>query len=203
MFPKNGEKIPELRFPEFTGDWEQRKLGDSIEDYIEKTTIEDQYPVLTSSQQRGIILQDEYFSGERVSQSGNIGYFVLPRGYFTYRSRSDNNVFVFNRNDSVDIGIISYFYPVFKPKDVDSNFLLRRLNVGLEKQLSINSEGTGQHVLSLKKFKNIVSLFPASSEEQQKIGGFFEYLDKIITLHQRELDTLKKLKKGLLQNMFV
>ena len=95
-------------------------------------------------------------------------------------------MFVFNRNDSVDIGIISYFYPVFKPKDVDSNFLLRRLNVGLEKQLSINSEGTGQHVLSLKKFKNIVSLFPASSEEQQKIGGFFEYLDKIITLHQRK-----------------
>ena len=170
---------------EYAHPWEQRKLGDSIEDYIEKTTIEDQYPVLTSSQQRGIILQDEYFSGERVSQSGNIGYFVLPRGYFTYRSRSDNNVFVFNRNDSVDIGIISYFYPVFKPKDVDSNFLLRRLNVGLEKQLSINSEGTGQHVLSLKKFKNIVSLFPASSEEQQKIGGFFEYLDKIITLHQR------------------
>ena len=96
-------------------------------------------------------------------------------------------MFVFNRNDSVDIGIISYFYPVFKPKDVDSNFLLRRLNVGLEKQLSINSEGTGQHVLSLKKFKNIVSLFPASSEEQQKIGGLFEYLDKIITLHQRKL----------------
>ena len=193
---------PKLRFKGFDDAWEQRKLGDSIEDYIEKTTIEDQYPVLTSSQQRGIILQDEYFSGERVSQSGNIGYFVLPRGYFTYRSRSDNNVFVFNRNDSVDIGIISYFYPVFKPKDVDSNFLLRRLNVGLEKQLSINSEGTGQHVLSLKKFKNIVSLFPASSEEQQKIGGFFEYLDKIITLHQRQCEALKKQKQFFLQNMF-
>ena len=96
-------KKPAIRFKGFTDDWEQRKLGDAIEDYIEKTTIEDQYPVLTSSQQRGIILQDEYFSGERVSQSGNIGYFVLPRGYFTYRSRSDNNVFVFNRNDSVEI----------------------------------------------------------------------------------------------------
>ena len=203
MFPKEGESVPKIRFNGFTEPWEQRKLGDSIEDYIEKTTIEDQYPVLTSSQQRGIILQDEYFSGERVSQSGNIGYFVLPCGYFTYRSRSDNNVFVFNRNDSVDIGIISYFYPVFKPKDVDSNFLLRRLNVGLAKQLSINSEGTGQHVLSLKKFKNIVSLFPASSEEQQKIGGFFEYLDKIITLHQRQYEQLVSLKKYLLSKMFI
>ena len=45
--------------------WEQRKLGDVVEDYVEKTTVEDQYPVLTSSQQKGIVLQDDYFSGER------------------------------------------------------------------------------------------------------------------------------------------
>ena len=65
-------------------------------------------------------------------------------------------MFVFNRNDSVDIGIISYFYPVFKPKDVDSNFLLRRLNVGLEKQLSINSEGTGQLYRERRSVKQII-----------------------------------------------
>ena len=176
---------PKIRFKGFTEDWEQRKLEEVVEDYVEKTTVEDQYPVLTSSQKKGIVLQDEYFSGERVSQNGNIGYFVIPRGYFAFRSRSDNDVFVFNRNDAVDMGIISYFYPVFKPKGVDSDFLLRRLNYGLEDQIKINSEGTGQHVLSLKKFKNMIGGFP-SYEEQQKIGAYFKQLDNLITLHQRK-----------------
>ena len=197
---KNHNK-PQVRFKGFTDAWEQRKLGEVVEDYTEKSTIENQYPVLTSSQQKGIVLQDEYFSGDRVSQSGNIGYFIIPRGYFAYRSRSDNDVFVFNRNDCVDMGIISYFYPVFKSNGVDSDFLLRRLNYGLETQLKISSEGTGQHVLSLKKFKNMTALFP-SLEEQKQIGSYFANLDNLITLHQRKCDTLAKLKKAMLQKMF-
>ena len=182
-------------------DWEQRKLDDVVEDYVKKTMVENQYPVLTSSQRKGIVLQDEYFSGDRVSQSGNIGYFIIPRGYFAFRSRSDNDVFVFNRNDVVDMGIISYFYPVFKPRGVDSDFLLYRLNYGLENQIKINSEGTGQHVLSLKKFKNMIGLFP-SYEEQKRIGTYFSQIDYLITLHQRKCDELKELKKYMLQNMF-
>lgn len=193
--------VPKIRFKGFTDDWEQRKLGEVVEDYIEKTTVEDQYPVLTSSQQKGIVLQEEYFAGNRVSQNGNIGYFVIPRGYFAFRSRSDNDTFVFNRNDAVDMGIISYFYPVFKPKGVDSDFLLRRLNYGLENQIKINSEGTGQHVLSLKKFKNMIGSFP-SYEEQQKIGEYFSKLDNLITLHQRKCEQTKELKKFMLQKMF-
>ena len=176
--------VPAIRFKGFTDAWEQRELGEVTEDFVEKSTVENQYPVLTSSQQKGIVLQDDYFAGDRVSQSGNLGYFIIPRGYFAYRSRSDNDVFVFNRNDCVDMGIISYFYPVFKPKNVDSDFLLRRLNNGLETQLRISSEGTGQHVLSLKKFKNMTTLFPTISE-QQKIGAYFKSLDNLITLHQR------------------
>ena len=181
--------------------WEQRKLGDVVEDYVEKTTVEDQYPVLTSSQRKGIVLQDDFFAGDRVNQNGNIGYFIIPRGYFAFRSRSDNDVFVFNRNDAVDMGIISYFYPVFKPRGVDSDFLLRRLNYGLEDQIKINSEGTGQHVLSLKKFKNMIGLFP-SYEEQKKIGSYFSQIDHLITLHQRKCDETKRLKKYMLQKMF-
>ena len=85
----------------------------------------------------------------------------------------------------IDKGIISHYYPVFKPSGVDSDFLLRRLNNGLKKQLSIVSEGTGQHVLSLKKFKNIETSFP-NIREQQKIGKFFKQLDFFIALHQRK-----------------
>ena len=85
---------------------------------------------------------------------------------------------------------------------LDSDFLLRRLNYGLKKQIVIYSEGTGQHVLSLSKFKQIVTLFP-SIEEQKQIGTFFESIDDLITLHERKLAHLQTQKKALLQQMFV
>ena len=193
--------IPKVRFKGYTEDWEQRKLGDFVVDYVEKTSVQNQFPMLTSSQQKGIVLQEDYFANRQVTTENNIGYFVLPRGYFTFRSRSDNDVFVFNRNDIIDRGIISYFYPVFTLKSADSDFFLRRINNGIQRQLSIQAEGTGQHVLSLKKFKNIVAMFPRE-EEQQKIGSFFKQLDDTIALHQRELDLLRKTKQTYLQKMF-
>ena len=202
MFPQNGSCYPEIRFNGFTDPWEQRKVGELIEDYIEKTTVQNQYPVLTSSQQQGVVFQEDYFADRQVTTNDNIGYYVLPYGYLTYRSRSDTDVFVFNRNNIIDRGIISYYYPVFLPKDCDSNFLLRRLNHGIKKQLSMAAEGTGQKVLAHNKFKNMVVDVP-EIEEQQKIGLYFESLDHLITLHQRELEKLQSIKKSLLEKMFV
>ena len=181
--------------------WEQRKVGEVIEDYVEKTTVQNQYPVLTSSQQQGIVLQEDYFADRQVTTNDNVGYYVLPRGFFTYRSRSDTDLFVFNRNNLIDKGIISYYYPVFRPKNADSNFLLRRLNNGIRSQVSMAAEGTGQHVLAHSKLKNMELLVP-SVPEQKLIGAYFEILDNLITLHQRKCDDLQKLKKALLQQMF-
>ncbi|WP_251913586.1 restriction endonuclease subunit S (plasmid) [Lactiplantibacillus plantarum] len=197
----NQAKYPQLRFKGFTDPWDKRYLGDYVVDYTEKTTQENQFPVLTSSQQQGIVLQSEYFSDRQVTTDENIGYFVLPRGYFTYRSRSDNNIFVFNRNDIIDKGIISYFYPVFGLINADSNFFLRRINNGLNRQLAIAAEGTGQHVLSLKKFKKMETRFP-SLPEQKQIGEFLECLDDLITVNKRKLAKLKELKQGYLQKLF-
>ena len=202
MFPPNGASVPEIRFKGFTDPWEQRKVGTLIEDYTEKTVTQNQYPVLTSSQQQGIVLQEDYFADRQVTTDNNVGYYVLPKGYFTYRSRSDTDVFVFNRNNIVDKGIISYYYPVFAPKSCDSNFLLRRLNHGIKKQLSMAAEGTGQKVLAHAKFKNMVVDVPSQSE-QEKIGTILEELDTLITLHQRKLEKLQNIKKSCLEKMFV
>lgn len=202
MFPQNGASVPEIRFKGFTDPWEQRKVGTLIEDYTEKTVTQNQYPVLTSSQQQGIVLQEDYFADRQVTTDNNVGYYVLPKGYFTYRSRSDTDVFVFNRNNIVDKGIISYYYPVFAPKSCDSNFLLRRLNHGIKKQLSMAAEGTGQKVLAHAKFKNMAVDVPSQSE-QEKIGTILEELDTLITLHQRKLEKLQNIKKSCLEKMFV
>ena len=194
-------KKPKLRFKGFTDDWEQRKVGEIIEDYIERTTIQNQYPVLTSSQQQGIVLQEDYFADRQVTTNDNIGYYVLPYGCFTYRSRSDTDIFVFNRNNLINKGIISYYYPVFKTKNSNSNFLLRRLNFGIKRQLSMAAEGTGQKVLAHSKFKNMVVDIP-KLDEQEKIGNLFEQIDNLITLHQRKYDKLLNIKKSLLEKMF-
>ena len=197
----NNCKKPAIRFQGFTDDWEQRKVGEVIEDYTEKTVVQNQYPVLTSSQQQGIVLQEDYFADRQVTTNDNIGYYVLPKGYFTYRSRSDTDLFVFNRNNLIDKGIISYYYPVFRPKNADSNFLLRRLNHGMKAQLAMAAEGTGQHVLAHSKFKNMEFLVP-SIQEQEQIGACFEKLDNLITLHQRKYDKIVQIKKSMLEKMF-
>jgi len=156
---------------------------------VEETVIQNQYPVLTSSQQQGIVFQEEYFADRQVTTDDNIGYFVLLFGYFAYRSQSDTDVFVFNRNNLIDKGIISYYYPVFAPKGCNSNFLLCRLNYGIRKQLMMAVEGTGQKILAHNKFKNMVVDVP-SRDKQEQIGGLFETLDHLITLHQREHNSI-------------
>lgn len=197
----NETKKPVIRFREFSGEWKQRRVGELIEDYTEKTVVQNQYPVLTSSQQQGIVRQEEYFADRQVTTNDNVGYFVLPFGYFTYRSRSDTDVFVFNRNDIIDKGIISYYYPVFASKECDSNFLLRRLNYGIKKQLSMAAEGTGQKVLAHSKFKDMIVDVP-DEEEQIKIGTVFEYIDNLIAQHQSKLEKLQFLKASMLEKMF-
>lgn len=202
LFPAKGQTKPALRFQGYEDDWEEVKLGECIEDYVEKTTKQNQYPVLTSSQNQGIVFQENYFANRQVTTENNIGYFVLPRGYFTYRSRSDNGKFRFNRNDLIDKGIISYFYPVFSIKYGDSNFFLFLLNSRLEKEVDVAAEGTGQRVLALKKFKNISISIP-SLPEQEVIGTFFQTLDQEIAQVEDKLASLKEMKKTLLRKLFV
>ena len=100
--------------------WEQRKLETYLQEYNEVTSTNNQYPALTSSR-KGLFLQTDYFSGNQVASENNIGYNVVPYGYFTYRHMSDDEVFHFNLNDIVDKGIVSTLYPVFTTsKELDS-----------------------------------------------------------------------------------
>ncbi|WP_232087041.1 restriction endonuclease subunit S [Streptococcus thermophilus] len=190
-----------VRVKGFEGPWELCTLGEHIEDYVEKTTVQNQYPVLTSSQNKGIVRQEDYFANRQVTTDSNIGYFVLPKGFFTYRSRSDNGVFKFNRNDIVDKGIISYFYPVFSIIEGDSDFYLKLLNTSITKQAMLQAEGTGQKVLSLRKFKSIKASVP-SLAEQSAIGSLFRTLDYLLASYKDNLANYQSLKVTMLSKMF-
>lgn len=195
------KNIPLVRIKGFEEPWELCTLGEHIEDYVEKTIVQNQYPVLTSSQNKGIVRQEDYFANRQVTTDSNIGYFVLPRGFFTYRSRSDNGVFKFNRNDLLDKGIISYFYPVFSIVEGDSDFYLKLLNTSITRQAMLQAEGTGQKVLSLRKFKSIKTLVP-SLPEQSAIGSLFRTLDDLLASFKDNLANYQSLKATMLSKMF-
>ena len=179
---------PNIRFKGFTDDWEQRKLGDNIIEYTEKTTINNQYPVLTSSR-KGIFCQTEYYDGNQVAAADNTGYNIVPYGYFTYRHMSDDEIFHFNINDIAENGIVSTLYPVFTTdENLDSRYLQYQLNYGREfaKYAILQKQGGSRTYMYLNKLKNLYLIVPKSVNEQKRISGYFMQLDNLITLHQRK-----------------
>ena len=201
LFPKNGSQFPEIRFKGFTDAWEQRKLGSILIEYTEKNPGNENLPVLTSSRQ-GLIKQEDHFGC--VQRHDISDYNVIPLGFCTYRNRSDDKTFTFNINRIVPRGLVSKFYPVFEIKNGNADFITEYLNNNIEiiKLLAVNAVGTSQVVLSLRTLRNIDVTFPLKAE-QVVIGNFIRKLDIYITLHQRKLDKLQEVKKGLLQKMFV
>ena len=205
MFPQNGEKVLEIRFDGFTEDWEQRKLGDNIVEYTEKTTENNQYPVLTSSR-KGIFFQTDYYDGNQIASADNTGYNIVPYGYFTYRHMSDDEIFHFNINDIAENGIVSTLYPVFTTdENLDSRYLQYQLNYGREfaRYAILQKQGGSRTYMYLNKLRNLYLTVPTAIEEQKKISEYFTNLDHLITLHQRKCDELRSVKKFMLQNMFI
>ena len=192
---------PAIRFKGFTDTWEQRELSDLIIEYKETVDSDCTLPVLTSSKTEGVVLQEEHFG--RVQNHDITGYNILPRNYCTYRNRSDGVDFTFNINRCCDKGIISKFYPVFYGDNSDIFFISMVLNYCDEvvREIAYTCTGTGQKVLSFLDLQKMNIRVP-SYDEQKKISQYFEQLDNLITLHQRECDKLTNVKKSMLEKMF-
>lgn len=198
MFPQKGSLFPEIRFKGFTDAWEQRELSELIIEYKETVDSECDLPVLTSSKTEGVVFQEEHFG--RKQQHDITGYNILPRGYCTYRNRSDGVDFTFNINKCCDKGIISKFYPVFYGNNSDVFFISLVLNHSEEvvHEIGYTCTGTGQKVLSFLDLQKMHITVP-SYDEQKKIASYFEQLDTLITLHQRKLEQEQQKKKALMQ----
>ncbi len=178
--------VPEIRFPGFTDPWEQRKLSEVTDEFqsgkfIAAADIEEigEYPVYGGNGLRGYCNTynhdgDFALIGRQGALCGNMNY-SSGKAYFT------EHAVAVKANESSNTRFLYY--------------LLDKMNLG---QYSDQSAQPGLAVGKLVKLEN---MFP-SKEEQDKIGGFFENLDNLITLHQRKCDELKVFKKGLLQQMF-
>ncbi|MGC3804838.1 restriction endonuclease subunit S [Enterococcus faecium] len=209
MFPKNGAKVPEIRFPGFTEDWEQRKLGEVVERVTRKNKKLESIRPLTISAQEGLIDQNEFFN-KTVASRDVSGYYLVKKGEFAYNKSYSNGYpwGAVKRLNQYDMGVLSTLYIVFKPKKIDSDFLEKYYDTTYwYKEVSKHAaEGARNHGLlniAASDFFETEIVMPLKIEEQQKIGNFFKQLDDTIALHQRELDSLKEMKKSLLQQMFV
>lgn len=212
MFPKNGENIPEIRFPEFSDAWKQRELGEIAERVTRRnSSLESQTP-LTISAEYGLIDQNKFF-GKRIAAKDLSNYYLIQKGEFAYNKSTSNDApwGAIKRLDCYNNGALSTLYIVFKIKDNKScysDFLVTYYGTSLWHKgvKEIASEGARNHGLlnvSPSDFFRTKLVIPQDFEEQRKIGAFFTQLDNTITLQQRKLESLQKLKKGLLQQMFI
>ncbi|WP_304937689.1 restriction endonuclease subunit S [Faecalibaculum rodentium] len=204
MFPKAGETVPEVRFPEFTGDWEQRKFKDLVFKSGKKNKKNLPYESFSITNESGFVSQNERFeNGGTMKDADKSMYIIVSPNSFAYNPARINVGSIGYQALGKNV-IVSSLYEVFKTShEVDDHFLWYWFKSDHFKRLveSLQEGGVRLYFYFDKLQKGELWLPPI--EEQRKIGGYFKSVDNLITLHQRKLDDLKKLKQGLLQQMLV
>ena len=206
MFPKNGAKVPEIRFPGFTEDWEQRKLGElaTIVRGASPRPIQDPKWFDTESDVGWLRIADVteqdgriYYLEQHISKLGQEKTRVLVEPHLLLSIAATVGKPVVNYvKTGVHDGFLIFLNAIF-----DREFMFQWLEMFRPKWQKYGQPGS-QVNLNSELVRNQEILIP-NNEEQQKIGSFFKQLDDTIALHQRELDVLKETKKGFLQKMFV
>lgn len=191
MFPRKGQKVPEKRFPGFTDDWEQRKLGDVVQITMGQSPDGSTY----SDEPSDYIL----VQGNADLQNG----WVCPRIWTTQITKKADagDLIMSVRAPAGAMGKTAYNAVIgrgvaaIKGNEFIYQLLAKMDTDGFWKTLSC---GSTFESLNSDNIKNAEVKIPTTAE-QIKIGGFFQYLDNLITLHQRKLEEMKKQKKALMQ----
>ena len=188
MFPKNGEVVPEVRFPGFTDDWEQRKLGEVI--------VSEHKGKVKSSMKGGNTnyLETNYLNGgtaQKVDAIADVS--------------KDDVLILWDGSKAGTIyhgfeGALGSTLKAYVPK-YSGDFLYQILKKNQDKIYQSYRTPNIPHVI--KNFTEKFNVSIPTIIEQREIGDFFKQLDSLITLHQRKLEHLELMKKGLLQQMFV
>ena len=208
MFPKNGAKVPEIRFPGFTEDWEQRKLSELAE-------VKTGFPFKNDDFIDGgdyLVITNGNIQNNSALVDGNIGNRISAV------SDEIKDKYLLNYGDilvTMD-GTVGRTAKVFEKNQIlaqrvgrlvantTPEFLYQWLNTGkfFGDMTKVSHGGTIKHI-SLSEISDFNAFVPVNEDERVKIGSLLLNIDKTITLHQRKLDLLKETKKGFLQKMFV
>ncbi|PFW89214.1 restriction endonuclease subunit S [Bacillus toyonensis] len=211
MFPKEGESVPEIRFPGYIGDWEQRKLGE-ISDVTKLAGFEFTKYVIYADEGKIIALRGLNVKNRKLVLD-DVKYIDQSDFSKLNRSKLFKNDILFTYVGTVgELAVV----PENDKYYLAPNVARIRLNDNVNPQFVSQMMGnkmfydkvifplvatSSQPALSMENIRKFTLKLP-SIEEQTKIGEFFKQLDDTINLHQRELDALKETKKALLQKMF-
>ena len=210
MFPKNGAKVPELRFAGFADDWEERKLSSGLREYTDRVIVEDDkeyYQISVRNNFGGITLRGSKI-GNKIGRKrqAKINLTKYPQTLiFTRQTVEQGGIGWVDKY--CDGAIVTENMPTISlDTSVFSKYFLTNLfqtRIFYKNAILDNIEGgSAQIAIHESKFLSSILLFP-NLDEQEKIGQFFKQLDNTIALHQRKIDLLKEQKKGFLQKMFV
>ena len=195
MFPKKGETVPEIRFPEFTDAWEQRKLGDEVRIVMGQSPNSENY---TDDPNDYILVQ-----GNADMKNGR----VLPTVWTTHvtKQAEKDDLILSVRAPVGDIGKTAYDVVIGRGVAAikGNEFIFQNLGkMKSDGYWTRYSTGSTFESINSTDIKEAIISVPAI-EEQNKIGSFLKQLDNIIALHQRKCDELKEMKKTLLKNLFI
>lgn len=204
-------KKPNIRFAGFEDDWEQRKLGEVCVRVTRKNKNNESDLPLTIASQYGLIDQRDFFN-KVIAAKDMSNYYLLKKGEFAY-NKSYSKGFDYGSIKRLNVyeqGCLSTLYICFsiETDEVDSDYLECFFDTlsWYHDVSAICAEGARNHGLlnvDVKAFFKDVNIeMPSQIQEQRKISVFINTLDRLITLHQRKCDELKKVKKFMLQKMF-
>lgn len=204
LFPRNGNRYPDFRFPGFTAPWEQCKFSDIT--YLSgiKNKENKPYESYSISNEFGFIPQDEQFeNGGTMKTADKSMYYIVSQNSFAYNPARINvgSIGYYDKPDNV---IVSSLYEVFKTTDIVSDkFLWHWFKSNQFKRLieKYQEGGVRLYFYYDKLCKGTIDL--PTINEQNKISNLLDALDIYITLHQRKLEHLQIQKKSLLQQLFV
>jgi type I restriction enzyme S subunit len=183
-------------------DWEERKLGVYLAHKSNKNKDNEVDLVLSVSNKKGFITQNEQFDGYQVASKDLTNYKIVEKGEYAYNP-SRINVGSIARLKNNTIGIVSPMYVIFKLKNLDSVFFDNLYQTHLFKHLiKVGCSGSVRDSLNFNDMADFVFSFP-SLEEQTKIANFLSSIDNKIEQVGKQLDESKQFKKALLQQMFV
>ena len=201
MFPQNGSSYPEIRFKGFTDPWEQRKAKELFVSTADKGYPE--LPVLSATQDRGMIRRDENSINIFHDKKNEAGYKRVLPGQFVIHLRSFQGGFAHSAIE----GITSPAYTVFgfsEPEKHDSEYwkYVFTSKSFIQRLETVTYGIRDGRSISYEEFLTLGFVYP-SKAEQTAIARYLDKLSDLITLHQRELEKLQNIKKSMLEKMFV
>ena len=210
MFPKNGEKNPEIRFEGFTDDWEQRKFGDIASSFEYGLNVaakeydgENKYIRITDIDDNTHEFLTDSLTSPDIDLTGADNYKLIEGDIlFARTGASVGKSYIYRNSD----GLVYYAGFLIRARikeECDAEFVFQNtLTDRYNKYIAVTSQRSGQPGVNAQEYAEFEIKVP-KKEEQTKIGTYFRNLDHLITLHQRKCEKLKELKKFMLQNMFV